>query len=289
MIRKLSMLKFFLPSTIALIAIVAGCRYECLSSGQDVVDYIIQGNARLAAKKCVYPLRINLSPLIPAIQDEKDFVRRFPVVFDTQARRKLAELKKTEGGWNFQNWQGGMFGNGELWREYDGKRLTVINLISPTLFDLWQKEFRKSLLSLAPKYRDSCAWDAYYFMSEDGAFFGRVDSLGQPWTRPDTKPLNGIEPGVKVSDRFRIMLFKRGQRTTDEPYRVFYYDAKDDPKYANKHAGEIVSTKGGFSFGYNTIGNDETPEMDLSYDENTGKETFIRLKSCPWPPPNARR
>lgn len=37
----------------------------------------------------------------------------------------------------------------------------------------------------------------------------------------------------------------------------------------------------------NGTGNDETPEMYLSYDENTGKKIFIRLKSCPWSPPNA--
>ena len=284
MIRKLS--TCFLLSLIPFAAIVVGCRYDCTSPDGDVVDYIIRGDARRAAKKCIYPLRINLSPLISDISDEADFVRRFPIVFDKEARRKLAELKK-ERGWGFQNWQGGCFGNGELWREYDGDRLSVVNLTSATLFDYWQKKFRRSLLTLAPKYRQGCVWDAYYFISEDDAYFGRVDSLGEPWTRPGVKPLNGIEPGVKVSDRFRIMLFKRGQKTNDEPYRVFYYDAKDDPKFAGRHAGEISSPKGGFSFGYNTVRNEEMPEMDLTFDIKPGKELFLRLKKCTWPPPNA--
>ena len=111
MIRKLS--TCFLLSLIPLAAIVVGCRYDCTSPDGDVVDYIIRGDARRAAKKCIYPLRINLSPLISDISDEADFVRRFPIVFDKEARRKLAELKK-ERGWGFQNWQGGCFGNGEL-------------------------------------------------------------------------------------------------------------------------------------------------------------------------------
>jgi hypothetical protein len=51
MTRKQTILKFCLPSVVALIAIVVGCRYDCLTPGQDVVDYIIQGNDGLTVFK----------------------------------------------------------------------------------------------------------------------------------------------------------------------------------------------------------------------------------------------
>lgn len=268
-----------------------------------VVDYIIQGEARLTAKKCVYPLPI---PLISDIRDEADFVRRFPIVFDEAVRRKLAKLKSEEG-WDFNIWGGGercsCFGRGELWFEHEGDRLTSIALTSAPLFDYWQKQYHESLLTLAPKYRQGCFWEAYYFISEDGAYFGRVDSLGTPWRRPGIKYLDDIinvtenppnfslEPGCKVDDRFRVMLFKRRQKTTDEPYRVFYCDAEEDLECGNCYAGEISSIKDGFSFYYHDElrRNKGEPEMELTFNVTPGKEIALRLKQCAWPPPNAKR
>ena len=50
---------------IGVVTSIAGCRYEAVDANADVVDYIIRGDARGAAKCCSFPLDLNrVSPLI---------------------------------------------------------------------------------------------------------------------------------------------------------------------------------------------------------------------------------
>ena len=96
-----------------LVMIVAGCGR---APTHDPVDAIIDGDARRAARGFEYPLRHNeLNPLI-AINNEEDFIRLFPVMFDEGVRKELKRIRDEGEGWDFSNWQGEMFGNGELWR-----------------------------------------------------------------------------------------------------------------------------------------------------------------------------
>ena len=79
---------------IGVVTSIAGCRYEAVDANADVVDYIIRGDARGAAKCCSFPLDLNrVSPLI-SIDNEKDFIRLFPIVFDKATRLEIAEKKK---------------------------------------------------------------------------------------------------------------------------------------------------------------------------------------------------
>ena len=172
---------------IGVVTSIAGCRYEAVDANADVVDYIIRGDARGAAKCCSFPLDLNrVSPLI-SIDNEKDFIRLFSIVFDKATRLEIAEKKKgaENNGWDFHNWQGESFVGGLLWRGYygDDHRLSRINIFSESLFDLWKEEYENDLATLASKYRTGCTWVAYYFVSEDGEYFGRVDSTGHPWKR----------------------------------------------------------------------------------------------------------
>jgi hypothetical protein len=291
MTRKQTILKFCLPSLVALIAIVVGCRYDCQTPGQDVVDYIIQGNARLATKHFSFPTTLN--PIWPVIriETERDFVKWFPVIFDKEARRELAEKKRItkNGGWDFQNWQGESFSGGLLWRGCwdEDRKVHCINIFSASLFDKWEAAYKKDLMTLAPKYRRGCTWAAYYFVSEDSAYFGRVDSMSRPWKRNDR------EDCTKVGDKFRVMLFRRGQRTSDEPWKVFNYDGKrkgeDESERDWTFADGIHSVNEDFKFDYYCVRHEEMAEMYLEFGGKSGKETVLRLKSSDWPPPNARR
>ena len=291
MTRKQTILKFCLPSVVALIAIVVGCRYDCLTPGQDVVDYIIQGNARLAAKHFSFPTTLNPVGPVIRIETERDFVKWFPVIFDKEARRELAEKKRItkNGGWDFQNWQGESFSGGLLWRGCwdEDRKVHCINIFSASLFDKWEAAYKKDLMTLAPKYRRGCTWAAYYFVSEDSAYFGRVDSMSRPWKRNDR------EDCTKVGDKFRVMLFRRGQRTSDEPWKVFNYDGKrkgeDESERDWTFADGIHSVNEDFKFDYYRVRHEEMAEMYLEFGGKSGKETVLRLKSSDWPPPNARR
>lgn len=291
MTRKQTILKFCLPSVVALIAIVVGCRYDCQTPGQDVVDYIIQGNARLAAKHFSFPTTLNPVGPVIRIETERDFVKWFPVIFDKEARRELAEKKRItkNGGWDFQNWQGESFSGGLLWRGCwdEDRKVHCINIFSASLFDKWEAAYKKDLMTLAPKYRRGCTWAAYYFVSEDSAYFGRVDSMSRPWKRNDR------EDCTKVGDKFRVMLFRRGQRTSDEPWKVFNYDGKrkgeDESERDWTFADGIHSVNEDFKFDYYRVRHEEMAEMYLEFGGKSGKETVLRLKSSDWPPPNARR
>jgi hypothetical protein len=287
MIRKFSIC--VLLSLIALAAIVSGCRYDGITPEKDVVDYIIQGNAKLAAKHFSFPITMNRVFPIIRIESEQEFIKWFPVIFDKEARQEIAERKRStnNGGWDFQNWQGESFSGGLLWRGCwdDDRKVHCINVFSASLFDKWQAAYKKDLLTLAPKYRRGCTWAAYYFISEDGAYFGRVDSMSHPWKRDDRGDC------TKTGDKFRVMLFRRGQRTGDDPLKVFHYDAKrkgeDERDWT--FADGIHSANEDFKFDYYRIRNEEMAEMYLEFGGKSGKETVLRLKSSEWPPSNATR
>lgn len=267
--------------------IAAGCVGDG-GANYDVGDLIIRGKAQEAAELCNYPLRINITPS-PEIQNKEDFIKWFPVVFDKESREELRKLRDAGNGWSDYTWRGCSFGNGLLWCDYFPPisgimQLFVLNLVSPSLFKWWEMEFQKGLMTLSPEYREDCVWPAYYFMSEDEEYFGRVDALGEEnaWTNDGSN-----YSFSKISNRFRVMLFRRGQKTSDDPWMVFNYDAKDDPKFNKRYASEIECEKEDFVFSKFTYGNDETPEMMLEYGKRTGMEAAIRLKHCTWPPPNA--
>lgn len=282
MIRRLSI--YFVLLLIALATIVAGCRYDCLTPENDVVDYIIQGNAKLAAKHFSFPITLNPVQPVIRIESEQDLIKWFPVIFDKEARREIAERKRTtpNGGWDFQNWQGESFSGGLLWRGCwsEDRKVHCVNVFSASLFDKWQAAYKKDLMTLAPKYRRGCTWAAYYFVSEDGTYFGRVDSMSDPWHRNDRGNC------TKTGSKFRVMLFRRGQRTSDEPWKIFYYDAKrkgeDERDWT--FADGIHSENEDFKFDYYRIRNEEMAEMYLEFGGKSGKETVLRLKSSDWPP-----
>lgn len=269
---------------------IIGCRYDTIKGNADVVDCIIRGDAKAAAKLCSYPIINRARPVI-SIDDERDFIRLFPIVFDKMARKELAEKKKgaKNNGWDFNNWQGESFVGGLLWREYygDDRKLFCINLFSQSLFDLWEKAYKKDLATLAQKYRAGCAWAAYYFVSEDETFFGRVDSMGHPWERDNR------DACTRDSDKFRVMLFRRGQKTSDEPWKLFCYNGnrkgEDEDGRGWAFADGIHSQNEDFKFDHFRIRNEEMAEMYLDFGGKKGAETSLRLKRSQWPPQNAAR
>lgn len=273
-------MKSVLRMLFCLLFFCAACRYAPQEQSSDFAEFVINGDARRASRYCDYPLRVNVGPLAPKIRNEVDFLKWFPILFDTKARQYLARVRKENGGWNFHNWQGEMFGNGQLWRSYETKRVVVVNEISDSLFAWWQKQYQKDLATLAPEYRKGCVWSACYFRSTDGACFGRVDSLGEPWT---TAHGVGTSAGCRVSSKFRILLFKRGQAKSDRPWRVFMYDAKDDTKYGNRSYGEIVSEKNRFAF-WESATTQFPADYGLEYEDENGKKVVLELNACDWPP-----
>ena len=73
---------------------------------------IEDGDAETVAKHIDYPLA-RKTPL-PSIADEREFVARFPVLFDEAFRERMRN-GSFSNDWDEVGWRGTMFGNGEIW------------------------------------------------------------------------------------------------------------------------------------------------------------------------------
>lgn len=253
-------------AVVLLAAGVAGCRYFDV---EKTVDYVIAGDARMAARGFSYPVgHTGFQPLMQ-IRDESDFVRLFPVMFDNGVREELKQMKFKDG-WGFRNWRGEMFGNGSFWRDNpewsEDRRIHTITITGGEFSKYYQKVYARDKMNLAPAYRDGLAWVYAYFAAEDDSFYGRVDALGR-----DERRTRGT-----VSDRYRIMIFRRGQRPSEIPSEMYFC----------KHTSEgIVSEDGRIKFDVMHIGHEESPWGFLEYakDRTRGDNGYVRLKAdIPW-------
>lgn len=286
------MKKKFLIATVGLILLLfTACRYSAAdihvknanrnitseSSGFNIgntVDYVIAGDANAAACGFKFPLHHpGFQPLMQ-IKNKSDFIRLFTVMFDKGVREELKRMKKEEG-WGFRNWCGEMFGNGAFWRdnpEWEGadKRIHTVLITGEEFDKYYQKVYAKDKMNLAPEYRDGMAWVYAYFAAEDNSFYGRVDALGR-----DERKVRG-----SVADRYRIMIFRRGQKPNGKPSEMYFC----------KHSSEfrvdgVVSEDGCVKFEIVHFGQEGIPWGWLEYtkDKSRGKEGLIRLKAdTPW-------
>ena len=255
-------------AVVLLAAVVAGCRYFDV---EETVDYVIAGDARMAAKGFKFPLcHSGFQPLMQ-IRDEADFIRLFPVMFDRGVREELKRMKEKDG-WGFRNWRGEMFGNGAFWRdnpEWEGadKKIHTV-LITGAEFDkYYQDVYAKDAANLAPEYRSGMAWVYAYFSAEDDSFYGRVDALGK-----DERKVRG-----PVADRYRIMIFRKGQKPNGKPCEMYF--CKDVPDEG------IVSDDGRVKFEVVHIGHEDSPWgwLEYSKDKSRGDGGCVRLKAdVPW-------
>ena len=161
--------KFLIVACFLIVLLFAACRYsadnvhgrnvsqnatsECLGFDIDnTVDYVIAGDAKLAAHGFLFPLRHpGFQPLMQ-IKNSSDFIRLFPVMFDKGVREELKRMKETEG-WGFRNWRGEMFGNGAFWRdnpEWGGadKRIHTVLITGEEFDKYYQKVYAKDKMNL---------------------------------------------------------------------------------------------------------------------------------------------
>ena len=283
--------KFLIVACFLIVLLFAACRYsadnvhgrnvsqnatsECLGFDIDnTVDYVIAGDAKLAAHGFLFPLRHpGFQPLMQ-IKNSSDFIRLFPVMFDKGVREELKRwMAKGGWSWSLPNWRGEMFGNGALWRDNPewknaDKRINTVLIIGDEFLKYYQRIYAKDKMNLAPEYRAGMAWVYAYFMAEDDSFYGRVDAIGRD---------ERIALGHNTAERFRIIIFKKGHKPREKPSEIYlckydYYEG-------------ITSLDGRVKFGLVHFGNDESPWGWLEYtkDKTRGKNGYVRLKAdTPW-------
>ena len=260
----------------ALLTTLVACRYQDKAVDASVnidntVDYVIAGNANLAAHGFAFPLQhSNFEPLVQ-IKNRSDFIRLFPVMFDKGVREELKRMKEADG-WGFRNWRGEMFGNGAFWRdnpEWEGadKRIHTVLITGDEFDKYYQKVYAKDKMNLAPQFRTGMAWVYAYFAAEDDSFYGRIDALGR-----DERKVRG-----PIADRYRIMIFRRGQKPSEKPSEMYF--CKHSPNDG------IVSEDGRVKFDVVDIGPEESPWGWLEYtnDKTRGDKGYVQLKAdTPW-------
>lgn len=85
-------------------------------------------NKAKLAVDVVYPLRRRYP--LPAINNEREFVRRYHQLFDDSLIRLIVQSDPHKD-WSFEGWRGIMLFHGLLWLDYSGE-LTAINYQSPS-------------------------------------------------------------------------------------------------------------------------------------------------------------
>lgn len=248
---------------VLLAIIAAGCGKV---STHDPVDAIIAGDARQAASGFEYPLRHNeLNPLI-AINNEEDFVRLFPVMFDEGVRKELKSVRDDRRGWDFSNWQGEMFDCGEFWRrekKEDGSngKIYCVNIAGEALEKFYRKVYEDDMKCLKREYRKGMARAYAYFAAEDDLFYGRVDVIRSYTGKSSTQ----------YEEKYRVLIFPKGASKSDNPSECYVCIDADRC---------IESEDGRIRFAIIDIGCDESPWAYLEYLKE-GRE--VRLKpSAPW-------
>ena len=279
--------------TLSFLTLLAACRYakECVHSEggnygestvdasrnfnfDNTVDYVIAGDANMAARGFSFPLcHGGFQPLLQ-IKDKSDFIRLFPAMCDKGVREELKRMKE-EDGWGVRNWRGEMFGNGAFWRdnpEWEGadKRIHTVLITGEEFDKFYQKVYAKDKMNLAPRYRTDMAWVYAYFAAEDDSVYGRVDALGK-----DERKVR-----ASIADRYRIMIFRRGQKPDEKPSEMYF--CKPSPE---EGVHGVVSEDGRVKFEVVHLGHEGSPWGWLEYtkDKTRGDKGYVRLKAdTPW-------
>lgn len=156
-----------------------------------------------------------LNPLI-VINNEEDFVRLFSVMFDEGVREKLKSIRKEGKGWDFSNWQGEMFGNGEFGRceqNEDGSKgkIFCVNIAGEELGKFYRTIYEDDIKCLKREYRKGMDRAYAYFKAEDDSLYGRVDVI-RAYTGKSAK---------QYEEKYRVLIFPKCASPSDNPSECY--------------------------------------------------------------------
>ena len=222
---------------------------------------IEDGDAAMVARHVNYPLK-RQEPL-PPIRDEKEFVERFPILFDDAFRARMRNGSFTND-WAEVGWRGTMFDNGMLW--VDGTFETCGDICGVHYQSAAEKQWRNSLVeeerkTLHPSLAELCN-PVCYFVTEDGKTVGRVDSLDEENQmifhvrialfdtpiRPGAKPVAIFRAwdndGIWLSEDWRLALQRPGVgNDLSGKYRLLEKKVWDDPQFSTSRFADGVLWK----------------------------------------------
>ena len=199
---------------------------------------------------------------LPPIKTIEEFVAAIPQLFEEEDIKGMQDIDE----WESVGWRGYMYKNGLVWLSEDfcltaagGWRGTEKE------HELWLECVKKEIASLHPSLRDGVLRPILSFMTEDGAWRGRIDQLE---CKDDDK------------DVYRLAVYKAGTPIADKPDAVVLCDLKVEGSACNEY---YIGRDPRYSLDVNNAGPEDSPEFTFNCPEiDKEDECASRAKSCEW-------
>ena len=199
---------------------------------------------------------------LPPIKTIEEFVAAIPQLFEEEDIKGMQDIDE----WERVGWRGYMYKNGLVWLSEDFS-LTAAGGWRGTEkeHELWLECVKKEIASLHPSLRDGVLRPILSFITEDGAWRGRIDQLE---CKDDDK------------DVYRLAVYKAGTPIADKPDAVVLCDLKVEGSACNEY---YIGRDPRYSLDVNNAGPEDSPEFTFNCPEiDKEDECASRAESCEW-------
>ena len=199
---------------------------------------------------------------LPPIKTIEEFVAAIPQLFEEEDIKGMQDIDE----WESVGWRGYMYKNGLVWLSEDFS-LTAAGGWRGTEkeHELWLECVKKEIAALHPSLRDGVVRPILSFMTEDGAWRGRIDQME-----------------CKDNDKavYRLTVYKAGTPIADKPDAVVLCDLKVEGSACNEY---YIGRDARYSLDVNNAGPEDSPEFTFNCPEiDKEDECASRAKSCEW-------
>ena len=199
---------------------------------------------------------------LPPIKTIEEFVAAIPQLFEEEDIKGMQDIDE----WESVGWRGYMYKNGLVWLSEDFCLTGAGDCFGTEKeHKLWLKCVKKEIASLHPSLRDGVLRPILSFMTEDGAWRGRIDQME-----------------IKDNDKdvYRLAVYKAGTPIADKPDAVVLCDLKVEGSACNEY---YIGRDPRYSLDVNNAGPEDSPEFTFSCPEiDKEDECASRAKSCEW-------
>lgn len=233
------------------------------------VNALADGDARALAEHVQLPFERRYP--IPKIKTMDEFVAAIPSLLGDDAVKQLSE-SSAFCDWSQMGSHGYMHDTVGIWVTDDTPvRLESITGLTPTETALWEDYAKREIASLHPSLREGVSRPILSFVTEDGAFRGRIDLLGEKLDAQASEP---------EAYRYRLAIYKAGSDITSAPDKIVMckYGHEGSPGYDS-----YTSEDEQYQVTVNYCGPLDFAEMDFyrpGIAEDDDKAS--RAKSCEW-------
>lgn len=199
---------------------------------------------------------------LPPIKTIEEFVAAIPQLFEEEDIKGMQDIDE----WESVGWRGYMYKNGLVWLSEDFS-LTAAGGWRGTWkeHELWLECVKKEIASLHPSLRDGVVRPILSFMTEDGAWRGRIDQM---------------ESKDNDKDVYRLAVYKAGTPIADKPDAVVLCDLKVEGSACNEY---YIGRDSRYSLDVNNAGPEDSSEFTFNCPEiDKEDECASRAKSCEW-------